>query len=74
MASAYDYLTDAERVTYNETSRLMQLQDWDAWDDQLQGWLDVTQTWIRDQRAYIHDLATGEVENGNGPGWDVAHR
>jgi len=74
MASAYDYLTDSERVTYNETSRLMQLSDWDAWDDQLQDWLDVTQTWIRDRRAYISDLATGEVESGNGPGWDTCHR
>jgi hypothetical protein len=74
MADAYTYLTEAERVTYNETSRLMQLSDWEYWDDQLQAWLDTTQKWIRDQRAYISDLATGEVESGNGPGWDVAHR
>jgi len=74
MGDGYQYLTDSERVTFNETSRLMQLSDWAAWDATLQGWLDTTQQWIRDRREYLHDLATGEVDNGNGPGWDVAHR
>jgi len=74
MADAYTYLTEPERVTYNETSRLMQLADWAGWDDQLDGWLTVTQAWIRDDRAYIYDCAEGNVQTGNGPGWDVAHR
>jgi len=74
MADAYTYLTESERVTYNETSRLMQLVDWAGWDATLDEQLTVTQTWIRDQRAYIHDLATGAKPSGNGPGWDVAHR
>lgn len=74
MASGYDYLTDSERVTYNETSRLMQLQDWAGFDADMAQWLQTTQTWIRERRSYIHDLATGVVDNGNGSGWDVAHR
>src|SRR5262245_45793061 len=74
MASGYDYLTDTERVTYNETSRLMQLADWSGWDDQLAAWLQTTQTWIRNRRSYIYDLATGAEPSDNGPGWDVAHR
>jgi hypothetical protein len=74
MADAYQYLTDSERVTYNETSRLMQLCDWAGFDDQLAEWLQTTQTWIRERRSYIYGIATGEIEHSNGPGWDVAHR
>ena len=74
MADGYPYFTDSERVTYNETSRLMQLSDWQEWDAQLDGWLQTTQTWIRDRRSYLYDLAEGNVSNGNGPGWDTAHR
>ena len=74
MADAYSYLTDSERVTFNETSRLMQLSDWTGWDDQLEEWLDTTQAWIRDRRAYIAAIAEGEIPHENGPGWDVAHR
>lgn len=72
--SAYSYLTDSERVTYNETSRLMQLSDWDGFDEALRAWLDVTQKWIRERRAYIFDIAEGNEPSSNGPGWDVAHR
>lgn len=74
MASGYDYLTESERVTFNETSRLMQLSDWSGFDVELAGWLQVTQTWIRDRRSYIYGIATGEIPHENGPGWDVAHR
>jgi hypothetical protein len=74
MADAYTYLTDSERVTFDETSRLMQLSDWTSWDADCKAWFDTTQQWIRDQRAYIYDLAEGNKPSGNGPGWDVAHR
>jgi hypothetical protein len=74
MADAYSYLTDSERVTYNETSRLMQLSDWAGFTDQQAEDLDVTQDWIRDRRAYIEGIATGEIPHENGPGWDVSHR
>ena len=74
MADAYGYLTESERVTYNETSRLMQLADWAGWDDQLEAWLETTQAWIRDRRAYIQGIADGSIPHENGPGWDVAHR
>lgn len=70
----YTYLTDSERVTYNEASRLVQLSDWSGWDATLQAQHEATQDWIRERRAYIQDLATGAVDNGNGPGWDTAHR
>jgi hypothetical protein len=74
MADGYQYLTDTERVTFNETSRLMQLSDWAGWDHQLEAWLDTTQQWIRARRVYIEGIATGEIDHANGPGWDVAHR
>lgn len=74
MADAYGYLTESERVTYNETSRLMQLSDWAGFDTDLAGMLQVTQTWIRERRSYIYGIATGEIPHENGPGWDVAHR
>jgi hypothetical protein len=74
MADAYGYLTDSERVTYNETGRLMQLADWAGFDLEMDGWLEVTQQWIRDRRAYIAGIADGSIPHENGPGWDVAHR
>ncbi len=74
MGDGYKYLTEAERVTYDETSRLMQLSDWTSWDADCQAWWDTTQKWIRDQRAYIQALAEGTKPSGNGPGWDTAHR
>jgi len=74
MADGYQYLTESERVTYNEASRLVQLRDWAGWDDQLAAWDKTCQDWIRERRTYLSDLATGEVDNGNGPGWDTAHR
>jgi len=74
MGAGYQYLTETERVTYNETSRLMQLSDWAGWDDQLEAWLEITQRWIRDRREYLEGIATGEIPHENGPGWDTAHR
>lgn len=74
MASAYSYLTETERVTFNEASRLMQLTDWAGWDATLQAQFDASQQWIRDRRAYLEGIATGEIPHENGPGWDVAHR
>jgi len=73
MASAYSYLTEAERVTFNETSRLMQLTDWAGWDATLQAQFETTQAWIRERRSYISDCAEGKVP-GKEPGWDVSHR
>ena len=52
----------------------MQLADWTGFDLEMAGWLQVTQSWIRDRRSYIYGIANGTIPHENGPGWDVAHR
>jgi hypothetical protein len=73
LASNYQYLTAAEKDTYDEYCRLRQISDWPGFDkDQANRKTDAG-AWIDARRAYIKDLAEGKVE-GEKPGWDTSNR
>jgi hypothetical protein len=74
MATGWDVLTPSEQDTYDECARLHELEDWADFTSSQAARLAAADAWIRDRRAYIYDLAEGNVENGNGPGWDTADR
>lgn len=72
--TAYGYLTPSEQTTFNECARLHQLADWSEFTDTQSARLAAADAWIRERRAYIYDIAEGNVPHENGPGWNTAHR
>ena len=69
----WDVLTPAEGETYSEYTRLRQLSDWAGFDNRQAAAKDAAGAWIAERRAYIIDLANGDVP-GKEPGWDTADR
>ena len=71
--SDYALLTPAEQDTWNEYTRLRQLSEWEGFTAAQQERKDDAGDWISDRRAYIYELATGQVP-GETPGWDHGDR
>lgn len=73
MSGSYGDLTEGEQAHWNEYTNLRGISDWpgfDAVQDQRRA---DSRQWLQDRRAYIAQLAEGEIE-GETPGWDVANR
>jgi|tagenome__1003787_1003787.scaffolds.fasta_scaffold20987105_8 hypothetical protein len=70
---AYGDLTEGEQAHWNEYTNLRQISDWPGFDDAQDQRRADSRTWLQDRRAYIADLAEGNVE-GEPAGWDTASR
>lgn len=73
MAGKYGDLTEAEQAHWNEYTNLRGIADWPGFDDAQDQRRADSRTWLQDRRAYIKDLAEGNVE-GQKAGWDTANR
>jgi hypothetical protein len=70
---SYGDLTEAEAAHWNEYTNLRGISDWSGFDAAQDQRRADSRQWIVDRRAYIKDLAEGNVE-GQKPGWDTANR
>lgn len=73
MADDYELLTEAEQAHWDEYTRLREISDHAGFDDHQKRRKEDARSWLDARRAYIHDLAEGEIE-GEKPGWDVSNR
>jgi len=73
MADNYGKLTEAEKAHWDEYTRLREISDHAGFDDDQDQRRADARDWLNERRAYIKDLAEGNVE-GEKPGWDTADR
>lgn len=71
--SDYGLLTEGEQAHWNEYCNLRGIKDWPGFDAAQDQRRADSRTWLQERRAYIFDLANGNVE-GQKPGWNVANR
>lgn len=70
---SYGDLTEGEQAHWNEYTTLRQISDWPGFDEAQDQRRADSRAWLQERRAYIAQLAEGQVE-GEQPGWDVANR
>ena len=69
----YGDLTEAEQAHWNEYTNLRAISDWSGFDEAQDQRRADSRAWLQERRAYIYDLAEGDVE-GEPAGWDVNSR